>query len=168
LNIWRRSHALAPLPNICEEIAGFSDERADMNGRYNVFMVSAGVLALAATVVLSLPNDVAAQGRGLGMLARLTKGGWTIKFRDGSPDRRLCLRTGQELIQLRHSESGCNQFVIEDADAKVTVQYTCPSNGFGRTSVRRETGSLIQIESQGIAGGLPFQLTAEARHTGRC
>lgn len=109
-----------------------------------------------------------AQGNGLAMLASLTKGEWTIKYRDGSPDRKICLRSGQELIQLRHRESGCNRFVVEDAASKVTVQYTCSGNGYGRTSIRRETPALVQLESQGIEGGLPFQFVAEARRTGTC
>lgn len=139
-----------------------------MNSHYGVVTACAGALALAGLFILSAPSDLAAQGQGLGLLARLSKGEWTIKHRDGSPDRRICVRSGQELIQLRHAESGCSQFVIEDADSKVTVQYTCPSNGFGRTSIRRETDSLIQIESQGITSNLPFQFIAEARQTGRC
>ena len=109
-----------------------------------------------------------AQGNGLTMLGSLTKGEWTIKYRDGSPDRKICLRSGQELIQLRHRESGCNRFVVEDAATKVTVQYTCSGNGYGRTSIRRETPALVQLESQGIEGGLPFQFIAEARRTGSC
>lgn len=139
-----------------------------MNGRNMVLTASAGAMALAAVLAVSVPRDAAAQGQGLAMLGRLTKGEWTMKHRDGSPDRKICVRSGQELIQLRHPESGCSQFIVEDAAAKVTVQYTCPKNGFGRTNIRRETGSLVQIESQGIADGLPFQFTAEARHTGPC
>ncbi|MFN4038817.1 MAG: hypothetical protein ACK4IB_05730 [Erythrobacter sp.] len=137
-----------------------------MTDRSAGLMAIAGALALAFG--LSAVTEVSAQGQGLAMLGRLTKGEWTVKHRDGSPDRKICVRSGQELVQLRHPESGCSQFVIEDAEAKVTVQYTCPNNGFGRTSIRRETGSLVQLESQGIAGGLPFQFTGEARHTGRC
>ncbi|MFN3991019.1 MAG: hypothetical protein ACK4IS_12245 [Erythrobacter sp.] len=132
------------------------------------FAAVAGSVMVAGLVVASAASEAAAQGRGLAMLGRLTKGEWTIKHRDGEPDRKICIRSGQELIQLRHTEGGCSQFVIEDAEAKVTVQYTCPNNGFGRTSIRRETAGLVQLESQGIAGGLPFQFTAEARHTGRC
>lgn len=126
--------------------------------------------ALVAGLVLALPPapQVAAQARGLAMLGRLTKGEWTIKFRDGEPDRKICVRSGQELIQLRHTDRGCSQFIIEDADAKVAVQYTCPNNGFGRTSIRKETAGLVQLESQGIEGGLPFQFSAEARQTGPC
>lgn len=102
------------------------------------------------------------------MLGRLTKGEWTLKQREGGGNRKICVRSGTELIQLMHRESGCNQFVVEDGAARVTVQYTCPANGYGRTSIRRETAGLVQIESQGIQGGMPFQVTAEARRTGSC
>lgn len=111
---------------------------------------------------------VFAQGNGLAMLGTLTKGEWTIKQRGGAPDRKICLRSGTELIQLKHRDTGCNKFVVEDGAARVTVQYTCPGNGYGRTSIRRETGSLVQLESQGIHDGMPFQLVAEARRTGTC
>lgn len=130
---------------------------------------SAGVLAAAGIgAALGLAVPVLAQGNGLAMLGTLAKGEWTIRQRGGAVDRRICVRSGAELIQLMHRESGCNQFVVEDGAARVTVQYTCPGNGYGRTSIRRETGSLVQLESQGIHGGMPFQLTAEARRTGPC
>jgi len=119
-----------------------------------------------AGVWLSVPG--LAQGNGLGLLDTLAKGEWTIKYRDGSPERRICLRSGAEFIQLKHKQTDCNRFVIEDSAARVTVQYTCPGNGYGRTSIRRETPSLIQLESQGIVDGMPFQMAAEARRTGTC
>ncbi|PKP99008.1 MAG: hypothetical protein CVT76_01275 [Alphaproteobacteria bacterium HGW-Alphaproteobacteria-15] len=125
-----------------------------------------GSLAAGAALWLAAPG--LAQGKGLAMLGTLTKGEWTIKQRDGAPDRKICLRSGAELIQIMHREVGCNQFVVEDGTARVTVQYTCPGNGYGRTSIRRETGTLVQIESQGIHDGMPFQLVAEARRTGSC
>ena len=127
-----------------------------------------GLCALAAAFVAGVAIPAVAQGNGLAMLGTLAKGEWTIKFRDGSPDRKICLRSGQELIQLRHREAGCNQFVVEDGVAKVTVQYTCQGNGYARTSIRRETPALVQLESQGIQGGMPFQLLAEGRRTGPC
>lgn len=129
-------------------------------------IVVGGLVAAAAAAWLSGPG--LAQGKGLAMLGTLSKGEWTIKPRGGGPDRRICLRSGTELIQLMHRESGCNQFVVEDGAARVTVQYTCPGNGYGRTSIRRETGTLVQLESQGIHDGTPFHLTAEARRTGSC
>lgn len=125
-----------------------------------------GSFAAATALWFGAPGQ--AQGNGLAMLATLAKGEWTIKQRGGAPDRKICLKSGTELIQLMHRESGCNQFVVEDGAARVTVQYTCPGNGYGRTSIRRETGSLVQLESQGIHDGTPFQLLAEARRTGSC
>lgn len=109
-----------------------------------------------------------AQGNGLAMLGTLTKGEWTIKQRGGGADRKICVRSGTELIQLRHRDTGCSQIVVEDSAGRVTVQYTCPGNGYGRTSIRRETATLVQLESQGIHDGMPFELLAEARRTGNC
>ena len=127
-----------------------------------------GIIAAVGMIALGLTLPAAAQSDGLAMLGGLTKGEWTIKHRDGSEDRKICVKTGQELIQLRHSDTGCSRFVVEDAANKVTVQYTCPGNGYGRTNIRKETGALVQIESQGIVSGLPFQFAAEARRTGSC
>ncbi len=127
-----------------------------------------GIASAIGMIALGLSLPVAAQTAGLGMLNGLTKGEWTVKHRDGSADTKICVRTGEELIQLRHRQSGCSRFVVEDAADKVAVQYTCPRNGYGRTNIRKETNGLVQIESQGISGGLPFQITAEARRTGSC
>jgi len=129
-------------------------------------IVALGLAGAGAVLGLAVP--VLAQGNGLAMLGSLTKGEWTIRQRGGAPDRKICVRSGAELIQLMHNESGCSQFVVEDGAARVTVQYTCPGNGYGRTSIRRETPALVQLESQGIEGKMPFQLTAEARRTGTC
>ena len=127
-----------------------------------------GTLAAIGMIALGLALPASAQSDSLAMLGGLTKGEWTIKHRDGSDDRKICIKTGQELIQLRHNDPGCSRFVVEDGLNKVTVQYTCPGNGYGRTNIRKETGALVQIESQGIVSGLPFQFAAEARRTGTC
>ncbi|MCK0098895.1 hypothetical protein MWU38_05830 [Qipengyuania sp. S6317L1] len=127
-----------------------------------------GIVAAVGMVMLGLALPVAAQPDSLSMLGGLSKGEWTIKHRDGSADRKICVKSGRELIQLRHREAGCSRFVVEDAKSKITIQYTCPGNGYGRTDIRKETGELVQIESQGIASGLPFQFAAEARHSGSC
>lgn len=139
---------------------------AAMKKRFSISPV--GPIAAAGMIALGLALPAAAQTDGLAMLSGLTKGEWTIKYRDGSEDRKICVRTGEELIQLSHNDKGCSRFVVEDAANRITVQYTCPGNGYGRTNIRKETGALVQIESQGIATGLPFQLAAEARRTGSC
>ena len=128
---------------------------------------SATIAAAAPMILLLAP--AAAKAPELAMLERLDRGEWEVRYRDGSGSRRLCLRNGRELIQLGHKGGdGCNRYVVEDGTSEVTVQYTCKGNGYGRTSIRRESGALAQLDSQGIAGGLPFQFTAEARRVGAC
>lgn len=122
----------------------------------------------AGMPMLFLLTPAAAQAPELAMLDKLDRGQWEVRFRDGSAARRLCLKSGRELIQLRHPASRCSRFVVDDGASEVTVQYTCKGNGYGRTSIRRETGSLVQLDSQGIAEGLPFQFSAEARRVGHC
>jgi hypothetical protein len=122
--------------------------------------------AALASAVLALPS--AAQAPTLAMLDRLDRGAWMIRFRGSGEQRTVCLRTGRELIQLRHAGPTCSRYIVEDGAGQVTVQYSCTGNGYGRTSIRRESGTLAQIESQGIADGKPFQFTAEARRTGAC
>jgi hypothetical protein len=105
----------------------------------------------------------------LGMLDSLQKGMWELRFREsGEAARRICLGDGRRFIQLRHSATNCDRLVVKDSADAVTVQYTCPGQGYGRTNIRRETSSLIQLESQGIADGLPFSFVAEARRVGGC
>lgn len=82
--------------------------------------------------------------------------------------RSICLDNGRKLIQLRHPDLACNSVVVEDKPNEVTVQYTCRGQGYGRTRVRRETNSLVQIDSQGIVNGRPFAFAAEGRRVGTC
>lgn len=120
-----------------------------------------GILGLAAVPGL-------AQSGGASLLGQLAKGEWTVRFRDGGEERKVCVRTGQELVRLQHSGAQCKRLSLENGASEVTINYNCPGKGYGRTSIRRETSSLVQIESQGFAGGRAFQLRAEARRTGSC
>ena len=108
------------------------------------------------------------QGVQLAMLDRLSPGQWEIRMRDGGQTERLCLDDGRRLIQLRHPNLACRQFVVEDGPGAVTVHYTCPGQGSGRTHLRFETPRLVQIESAGVASRLPFDVVAEARRIGDC
>lgn len=126
------------------------------------------VLVATGLVLAGVVTPVAAQAPGLAMLGDLEPGEWVLQFRNGDTSRKICLKSGRELIQIRHTDSGCSRFVVEDGSSEVTVQYTCRGNGYGRTNLRRETNRLVQLESQGIADGLPFQFEAEARRVGAC
>lgn len=101
-------------------------------------------------------------------LARLAPGAWLLRDADDGSQRELCVRDGRELLQLQHEGIVCSRFVIEDLPARATVHYTCPAAGHGRTSVSVVTPRSARIETQGIAGGLPFERSFEARRTGEC
>ena len=101
------------------------------------------------------------------MLDTLEKGRWTLQLRDGGSER-ICVRSGREFIQLRHSQANCGRFVVADSSDQIDVQYNCPGAGYGRTSIRRESRTLIQLETRGIANGNPFAVAAEGRHDGAC
>ena len=117
----------------------------------------------------ALAGAAGAQPTQLTMLERLERGGWELAFRDDAAGRgNICLATGRELIQLRHARLKCRSTIVDDTPQAVTVQYSCPGNGYGRTSIRRESDRLVQIEAQGIENGLPFAFAAEARWVGSC
>jgi hypothetical protein len=125
----------------------------------------------AAVLAAGFAAAATAQGGGpsLAMLDRIEAGRWEIRLREpGSPSERICIPNGRRLIQLRHPDATCERFVIQDGANDVVVQYTCRGKGYGRTHIRRETGRLVQIDSQGIAQGLPFEFSAEARRVGDC
>lgn len=133
----------------------------------NKLVLTAVALVLGFAPGLSAP--VTGQGRQLTMLDQIPDGRWELHFRGRSDQvQRLCLRDARALIQLRHPEQSCDRIVVEDGSDSVTVQYTCRGRGYGRTHIRRETAQLIQVESQGIAGGLPFDFAAEGRRVGDC
>lgn len=105
----------------------------------------------------------------LAMLDQLQAGQWEVRDRDPAGGRsRLCIESGRRLIQIRHMRETCRSFTVEDTAVAVTVHYTCPGNGFGQTSVRFESAQLVQLETQGVAQGLPFNMRAEVRRVGAC
>lgn len=126
--------------------------------------IASGVAALA---FFASPSW--AQAPSLRMLDRLDPGLWEVRMRDAAHTiRRLCLRSGRPLIQIKHPNALCRSFVVEDSPQAVTVHYTCPGNGYGRTRIRYENPQLTQIDSQGIADSYPFDFNAEARRVGVC
>ncbi|MFZ1744178.1 MAG: hypothetical protein WAT93_15105 [Pontixanthobacter sp.] len=133
-----------------------------------MFLRTGGKFLIATALAAQFMLPAVAQTPTLAMLDSLERGEWELRYRDGQPPRKICVRTGRELIQIRHPGGDCNRIVVEDSAQEVTVQYTCRGNGYGRTNIRKETRSLVQIEGQGIAGSKAFEFTAEARRTGTC
>ncbi len=126
-------------------------------------------LLISASMVGALLTGAAAlaQKAQLSGLTKLDGGRWDLRMRDPAlPSEQLCIRDGQQLIQLRHRRHSCERFVVADEPNDVTVHYTCRGNGYGRTHIRRLSDHLVQIETQGIADGLPFNFAAEGRWLG--
>lgn len=127
------------------------------------------IVGLATIVLGGSAMPAAGQRAALGMLDQLDPGRWELRLREpGGAVERLCLRDGRRLIQLRHAQQQCERFVVSDQPGDVTIQYTCPGRGYGRTHIHRESDRIVHIESQGIAGGLPFNFVAEGRWIGEC
>ncbi|MCF8707369.1 hypothetical protein [Rhizorhapis sp. SPR117] len=127
-------------------------------------------LAMAiAGMWATLTGAAPAHAPGLAALNGLEKGAWELHAREpGGTDINLCLGNPIQLLQVFHAGNQCTRYIIEDEAKVVTVHYSCPGAGHGRTTVRIETARLVQIHTQGIARGAPFSLWMEGRRKGEC
>lgn len=125
--------------------------------------------ALAGAVILIGATGASAQRdrSALQALNGIESGQWQLK-ESGGGARSMCLRNPAVLLQLRHPGAQCTQVVVENSKDVATVHYTCPSHGYGRTTVTVETGRLVRVETQGVADGAPFAIEMEGRKTGTC
>lgn len=125
--------------------------------------------AVGLTMFLAGPGHTQQAGGAVPMLNRLEAGQWEL--RNGPGNTRIaaiCLGNPILLTQPRHGATPCTRDVVAaDADS-MTVNYSCPGQGRGRTTIRFETPRLVQIDSQGLDRGMPFALRAEARRIGPC
>lgn len=100
---------------------------------------------------------------------RIQPGAWQLHALDKSvPDRRLCIDDPYELVQLRHPGMVCSRFLLANDPQVATIHYTCPGSGYGRTTVKVESGQLIRVESQGLVNHAPFEVAFEGRRVGEC
>lgn len=124
------------------------------------------------TIVLGLGFALAAaapaQGPSLAALNAIQPGRWQLRDVDSGEKLSLCVPDPRALIQLRHPGAQCSRFVVEDLPHSVTVHYTCPSAGHGRTVISVESARLIELRTQGIADGAPFDVNYEGRRAGSC
>ena len=125
--------------------------------------------SLLALGLAGAATAVPAQAPSLAMLDRLEKGSWQLRERGkDAVVQTICVGDARRMIQIQHPRSTCSRYIIEDTPNSVTVHYTCPGAGHGRTTIRSETNRLVQIDTQGIAEGRPFSQAIEARRTGGC
>lgn len=131
---------------------------------------NAGRAALFGLLMIGgLTAAAPARAPQLAGLARIELGQWQLKEPGpNSVARSLCLSEPAVLFQLGHTGAQCSRFVIADTPESMTVHYTCPGAGHGRTTIVIETSRLLHIQTQGIASGAPFDMDYEARRTGDC
>ena len=123
---------------------------------------------MTAAIMLACGLPAAAQAPGLGVLDGIAPGQWKIANRDGAAKRLVCLKSGRDIVLLRHRGQDCRRIAIQNAPNAVTVQFSCRGRGYGRIAIRRETPALIQIEGQGISDGVPYEFKSEGRRVGAC
>ena len=119
----------------------------------------AGLALVCAVPVLSQDTS---------MLTRLEAGRWELHGPNNARITAICLGNPIQLTQPYHRGANCTRDVVAADAHSMTVSYSCPGIGRGRTQIRFETPRLIQIDSQGLDRGAPFALRAEARRTGPC
>jgi hypothetical protein len=102
------------------------------------------------------------------MLGRLESGQWELRGAGNGRISSLCLGNPILLSRPRHGAAACTHDVVAADETSMTVNYSCPGAGRGRTTLRFETPRLVQVDSQGLDRGAPFALRAEARRVGPC
>lgn len=136
-------------------------------------MTSGRMTRAGAAVVLGLGLLVGTTARAdapqTSVLATIEPGQWQLTDTDSDASRRLCVRDPRVLLQLGHpGTTQCSRFVVSQSPRELTVHYTCPGAGHGRTTIGIVTPRSIKLETQGIAGGLPFQQNYAGRRVGAC
>lgn len=124
--------------------------------------IGAGAAAAAMLLLLTAAQRPTA-------LAVTSPGLWEIEGQPGQAPRvRRCIADTLSLARLEHRRQPCTQVVIGNEQSRTVIHYTCPDGGFGRTRIDVLTPRSLRIETQGIAGGAPFNYVAQARRVGSC
>lgn len=131
-------------------------------------------LAAMAFVAVSATCGASAwaQGHDLSLLESLDRGLWQLRAIGGGVSSaaidRLCVGDVTRLTQIQHGDTHCNHYVVRSTPTTIVVSYSCRGQGQGLTTIRKESGKLIHIQSQGIRNNSPFSFSVEARRAGTC
>ena len=119
-----------------------------------------GAAALGAGVATAAP---------LALFGKSQPGMWELSGMQGSrAPARLCVADLALLAQVEHRGRGCKQKPLRESANSATFTYECSAKDFGQSEIRFVTPRNFKIVSQGIAGGLPFSHTVQARRLGDC
>jgi hypothetical protein len=134
----------------------------------NIKLVAAGFLSLGAG---SAAQSVAASD-GTELLQTLERGLWQLRAVGGGSSSaaasELCVADPRMLAQIQHGTTSCTHQIVEATANTVTISYNCKNAGQGLTTIRKESGRLVQIKSQGIRNNAPFSFSVEGRRSGGC
>ena len=131
-------------------------------------------LAILSSVAAVVAGSSIAYAQGLSsrVLSSLDSGMWDLRTKGSGSSRalssKICVGPKQRLVQIQHGNTACSQRVVSEQGNRVTISYNCRGHGQGVTTIRKETNGLVQISSQGIRDGSPFNFKVEARHIGGC
>jgi hypothetical protein len=113
-----------------------------------------------------------AQAGDLSLLESLDRGLWQLRAvgggTSGAAMDKICLGEPAKLTQIQHGSTPCTRYVVRSTPTSVTVSYKCNGQGQGLTTIRKESGKLIHIQSQGIRNNAPFSFAVEGRRAGTC
>lgn len=113
-----------------------------------------------------------AQGGDLSLLESLDRGLWQLRAvgsgASGAAIDKLCVGDPVRLTQIQHGDTPCTRYVVKSTPNTVIVSYSCRGLGNGLTTIRKESGRLIQIQSQGIQNNSPFSFSVEGRRASAC
>ncbi|MEO6247376.1 MAG: hypothetical protein ABIO85_02160 [Sphingomicrobium sp.] len=128
-----------------------------MNGAKGRFGLAVGALALLGAV----PEPSSPRGAQPGL--------WDVSLSaTGNHSHRLCLPDPMILTQWEHRAAACTRVILSEHGTSATVHYTCTGGGFGQSVITLVTPRSIKVETQGIAGDLPFAYSLYARRAGNC
>jgi hypothetical protein len=117
------------------------------------------LVALGAAAVAASPT----------LFGQSQPGLWEYSGIEGTKTpQRMCIADLAQLAQVEHRGRGCKVRALRGDAAAATFTYECAPNEFGRSEIKFVTPRNFKIVSQGIAGGMPFAHTVQARRVGDC
>lgn len=130
-----------------------------------IALLSAGAAWGAGAAIAAGQGDPASAAA----LGQIAPGQWQLREAGSKAQPRLvCLGDADQLLQLQHPGMACTRYIVDNLPRTTTVNYICRGSGNGRTMIHIETPKSFQLQTQGIVGGAPFDMTFEARRLGDC
>lgn len=100
--------------------------------------------------------------------AMVGPGEWEVGKTASGRGEKVCLPDPALLMQWEHRGKPCTRDILTSSLDRADVQYACGSSDFGTSRMQVLTPRSIKINTQGIAGGLPFGYQIHARRVGDC